>query len=671
MNTTLLRKERKKRFASSITGSGLAAPLMVAALVGSATGISIVGFVDLVNYLKQILLYGAAASSASSQRLVMLVILPAAGLVIGVISRIFLHGQRDQGVPEVLKAIALKSGKIPVLSVLTRAATSILALSSGFSVGREGPAVHIGAGIGSNAGRLFRYSEMKVKNLAACGAAAGISAVFNAPITGVMFALEVLLRDFGAKSLSTVVVASVSSSIISRIFLGESPAFTVPAYSMRSPLEIFLYIGLGILSALTATLFIATLDVFDRLFSRVRIPVWAMPALGGFCVAVIGIFTPQIYSMGFRAIEEMLHGSFTIQLLAALVFVKIIATSISLGSGSTGGTFGPTLFVGAALGGAFGKLCQGRVPFQTSLPGAYAVVGMASVFAGCFHAPVTAILLVFEMTGQYHIILPLMIAAVISASLAQLIRRESIDTVKFIREGIDLEHFEGTSLLGAMQVRDAMSAEFVTVPQDMGVKELVDRMAREKEKAFYTVNARGELCGAIRTEDLRDVLLDPNLTLILAEDVASAVQDICFPEESLGGAAHIMKQHNVSSLPVMDPEEPKKILGILKSEDVFRAYTDIAVKRDELISRMEQEGSHAEGAVHIRFAIPPRSSLAGKFIRELEIPEGVVLTSLQRKNATVIPEGGTQLRVRDRIWAVVLEKSEKEFRAWLKSHGIG
>lgn len=670
-NASLIAKAQKK-IQSSYSQSHLAVPLSIASFVGVVTGFVIVGFIYLIDLLEKLVMEDVPEHFHGLGPLPLILIPTFVGLLIGIISKLLVPQAKEQGVPEVLKAIALKGGRLPIIAVFARGITSILAIGSGFSVGREGPAVHLGSGIGSNIAKLFKLSELRTKNLAACGAAAGIAAVFNAPITGVMFALEVILRDFGARALSTVVVSAVASSIVSRIFLGASPAFMVPVYKLWSSWEILIYMGLGLLSAFVALLFIASLDKTDTFFeTKVRIPVWTKPALGGFLIGCIGVFFPEVFGMGFKVLENILHGSFPVHLLFILIFMKIIATVISLGSGSTGGTFAPTLFVGGALGGAIGRLFYGRMPFDVAPPGAYALVGMASVFAGAFHAPVTAILLVFEMTGDYHMILPLMLAAVIAASVAQAIRGESIDTVKFKKQGIDIESVEGASVLGALQVRDAMSNDFETISRNTPAKTLMELMSKSKDKTFYVVNSKGELAGVIRPKVMQEILLDnEDIMMIVADDIASPLPEMIFPEEPLGEAARLMKIYHITELPVVSTANHKMLVGVLQSEDVFQAYTDIAVKRQELISRMEQEGHQAEDTFQIRFMIPRKSPIVGKLLRDLKIPDGAVLTSLKRNKVTVIPEGHTELKRNDKIWAVVLPQNVVEFREWMQENKL-
>lgn len=661
--------ELKKRFLLSLSTSRLAIPLLIAAIVGICVGFIIVLFIEMIARSEH-LFFSSIRGHLVFLGPAAVILIPALGGLVVAFMTSLAPEARGHGVPQVMKAIALKQGYMRPVAVLVKTFASVISIGSGASVGREGPAVYLGAGVGSIFARIFRLSEARIKNLVACGTAAGISAVFNAPITGVMFALEVILRDFGARALSTVVVSSVSASIIVRMYLGESPAFIVPLYSLWSPWEIFLYLGLGVLAAFISLFFIFSLDSLERIAERIRIPIWLKTCLGGFLVGCIGYFFPDVFGMGFSGIEKALHGNIALDLMLALVFMKVFATSLSLSTGSSGGTFAPSLFTGAMLGGAFGMFCQGRFPFPVAPPGAYAIVGMASVFAGSFHSPVTAIMLIFEMTGDYQMILPIMVAAVVAASISQLVSRESIDTVKLVREGLNLASLEEVRVLGAIQVCDAMTKDFELINRRLSVKELIDKMSREQNKIFFVVTNDGKLTGRIRRKDLQDILMEKDVSLIIAEDITTPVKEYCFPDDPLSEAASLMMHHHLTALPVVDPRDPRQVIGVLKSEDVFRAYTQEAIKRDEILSRMEQEGWHARGPVDIRFTIAAHSPVAGKTIKELDIPEGVVLTSIQRRRSTLIPEGHTKLKPKDRVWAVVHPQAESAFREWLKKNRL-
>lgn len=645
-------------------------PLLIAAVVGVVTGFIVVAFIKLIRW-SHFLFFDVGREALGGLGPYAVILIPAmGGLLVGPIVTFIAPEAKGHGVPEVMKAIVLKGGRIRPVVVIAKALASAIAIGSGASVGREGPIVQVGSGWGSTVGQMFKLSESRIKNLVACGAAAGISGVFNTPIAGVMFALEVILRDFGARALSTVVVASVAASVVSRMFLGDHPAFAAPAYSLLSPFEMILYLGLGVLSALTAWLFIRVLHASERISDGIRVPEWIKPALGGLLIGVIGFHFPQIFGAGLTTIEAAIHGELAFKILILLVFMKILATSVSLGSGSSGGVFAPALFIGASLGGAFGRIFYNKMFFPVAPPGAYAIVGMASVFAAAAHAPVTAILIVFEMTGDYSMILPLMVTTVVAVSIAQLISRESIYTAKLKERGIDIDSMEEVKLLGAIQVRDAMTSDYLTVPRKLPAKELMEKMSQAKDKTIFVVDEKQNLLGIIPRKEMQDIFLEKDLKLIIADDIVVPVPDYCFPDEPLSEAARLLSDHHVTQMPVVNPSEPGKIVGILRSDDVFRAYTQATVKRDELVGSMSQEGSHASGTEHMCFTISNRSDVVGKMILDLDIPEGVVLTSIERKRSTLVPEGQTVLKGKDKVWAVVHPQSEQGFREWLKKHKL-
>ena len=660
----------QRKTANYLTTSRLTIPIIVASIVGISTGFVVVGFIKIIELcqtfffvkVKEVFLFLGAYA---------VVVIPViGGILVGPLVTYLAPEAKGHGVPEVMKAILLKGGRIRPIVVIVKAVASAIAIGSGASVGREGPIVQVGSALGSAVAQTFKLSELRVKNLVACGAAAGIAGVFNTPIAGVMFALEVILRDFGARALSTVVVASVSASIVSRIFLGESPAFIVPLYQLASPFEMFLYLGLGILSAFAAFMFISTLHKSEVFFEKWKFPDWLKPAIGGILIGIIGLFYPQIFGTGLHTIEKALHGNMAFNLLLVLIFIKIIATSVSLGSGSSGGVFSPALFMGAVLGGSYGKLFYQKLPFDVAPPGAYALVGMASVFAAAAHAPVTAILIVFEMTGDYQMILPIMVAVVVATSLSQKLRKESIYTIKLKDEGINVEALEATSLLGAIQVQDAMSKNFETVGRGTTAKELMEKMARSKDKSFYVTNKEGELTGFIQREELQTVLFDKDMPIFIADDIAHPITEVCVADDVLSEAAHLMTTYHLSQVPVVDQSNNRKIVGVVSSDDIFNAFTNATQNRENILSRIEPKSAEAEGAVQIRFRISSKSPIAGKALKDLTIPDGVVFISIQRKKKSIIPEGGTILKSKDKVWAIEMPESEKVFRQWLKDNRL-
>lgn len=645
----------------------LVIPALISGIIGVGTGITVVVFVKSIEFSEHFFFDFLPHVSPFPAHYTLFFIPALGGLIVGLMAQTFSAEPVTHGVAEVIKTIAVRRGKIPPHWLILKAIASSISIGSGASVGREGPAVTIGAAFASLVARIFHMKEMQVKNLIACGAAAGIAAVFNAPIAGVMFSLEVILRDFGARAMSTVVIAAVASSIIGHVFLGAHPAFFAPTYVLESPLEIILYLLLGIVSAFIGLLFIDSLDKVEIFFSKTPLYRWVKPAVGGLLVGAIGFFFPEVLGQGLESIENILAGNVEIKLLCALLLFKLLATSISLGSGSSGGTFAPTLFVGAAAGGVFGKLFQNIFPFAVAPSGAYALVGMASVFAAATHAPVTAILLVFELTGDYRMILPIMIAVVTSTSIAQFIRNESIETIKLKREGIEPDSLEESKLLSAMQVRDAMSEKFETVRRSESCAPIIRRLSLEKDITFFVINRRDELVGIIEPEVAQEVLFEDKVDGIIVDDIASPISETVCPGDPLNEAARFMVAHSLKHIPVVDPSIPTKVIGVLSANDFFRAYTDLTLKRTELVDRLEKAGDQALGTVLHCLSLPTYCSINKVNLKDLDLPMGVVFTSIQRKGKSLIPKGETTLQAKDKIWAAVLKQNEPAFLEWVEA----
>jgi CIC family chloride channel protein len=320
-----------------------------------------------------------------------------------------------------------------------KALASAVCIGSGGSVGREGPIVQIGSALGSGLGQMLRIPESRLRLLVACGAAGGISATFNAPIAGVFFALELILRDFESESFGVVVLASVMADVIGRAAFGSQPFLTLPGFQERSFWEFGLYAGLGLTAAIVGTAFIRVLygaeDLADRLW---RGPAWLRPAAGGVLLGLLLLALPQLYGVGYPVLEHAIGGGYTARFLLLLLAGKLIATSLTIAIGGSGGVFAPSLFLGAMLGAAYGDAAGGLAPHLVSQPGAYGLVGMGAVFAAAGRAPITSLLIIFELTGDYRIILPLMVAIVVSTAVASLLGHDSIYTLKLRRRGIEL-----------------------------------------------------------------------------------------------------------------------------------------------------------------------------------------------------------------------------------------
>lgn len=643
-------------------------PIVLAAAVGIATSFIAVGFIKLVELCRHLFfVQGAHILGVMGSYYVLLV--PAiGGLMVGPLVTYFAPEAKGHGVPEVLKAIAIRGGKIRPVVVIVKAMASVLSLGSGFSVGREGPIVQVGSALGSTTGQLLGLNASRIKNLIACGAASGIAAVFNAPIAGVMFASEVILKDFGANALTTVVVAAVSSSIISQIFLGQSPAFVVPSYHLASPWEIFIYLGLGILSAFIAVFFIYLIQRSEDIWEKFNVPEWIKPCLGGLLVGGIGLYFPQIFGSGFTTIEGSLRGSLPFVLLVVLVVVKMMATSISLGAGSSGGVFAPALFVGAVLGGAVGQLVSHHFAFPVESSGAYALVGMACVFAAAAHAPVTAILIIFEMTSNYHLILPIMASVVVATLVSQTLHRESIYTIKLKQKGIDIGFLEEVRVLSGLQVKDAMTKDFFVAADNMPIRDLILKMANQPGKTVITVNREGRLIGIIKYEEIQKYLCDADADAFLVADITLNREDHCFDNDHLVEVTQEMVKGRLVCLPVLDSGDRKKILGVLRPEDVLRVYSHQALHRSKIDEAEKNKVFFPDRNIIIDSFVVSSPQLIGKPIKDLELPRGVRFSYVKRGSTYALPYGNFILQARDKVWVVLMSLERDKFKQWLRQH---
>jgi len=504
----------------------------------------------------------------------------AGGALVGPLVYFFAREAKGHGVPEVMEAVALKGGVIRKRIVVVKALASAICIGSGGSVGREGPIVQIGSAIGSAFGQILRVSNDRMRTLVGCGAAAGIAATFNAPIAGVMFAMEIILGEFGIATFSPIVVSSVMATVISRAYMGNYPAFTVPQYSLVSVYEIPLYIVLGIIAGLIGVGFTTFLYKAEDFFATIKIPEYAKAALGGLFIGLLGIFFPQIFGVGYEAIEMVLLGKTVWYIILCLIFVKILATSVTIGSGGSGGVFAPSLFIGSMTGAAFGYFVHFLFPDVTATSGAYSLVGMGAVLAAATHGPINAIIILFEMTGSYKIILPLMLSCIISAVLSTQIKKESIYTMKLIRRGTDIRAGREVNVMRSLLVKDAMTKEVVTVPEKMPLKELLTFTIDSRHLGFPVVDEEGLLTGIVSFQDYKDVLYEEGLgDLVIAKDVATSKVITVTPFESLDAALKKIGFRNIEQLPVVDPDEPRKIVGILSRRDIFSSYNKALIDR--------------------------------------------------------------------------------------------
>jgi chloride channel protein, CIC family len=551
--------------------------------VGFAGGLGAVGFRYLIDFFQR-LAYGTAGNLIDSIQALpwsAKVWVPAAGgLMVGPLVYFFAREAKGHGVPEVMEAVALKGGLIRKRIVVVKTLASAICIGTGGAVGREGPIVQIGSAIGSTIGQLVKVSADRMRTLVGCGAAAGIAATFNAPIAGAMFALEIILGDFGLATFSPIVISAVVATAVSRHFLGDFPAFIVPAYELVSAWEFVLYLILAVFCAGLGVVFTKTLYGSDDFFERLKVPAYLKAGIGGALLGSAALFTPHILGVGYGSIDLALATKLAWYLMLTLVFLKIMATAITIGSGGSGGIFAPSLFIGAMAGGFFGLMVHSLWPSVTASPGAYSLVGMGAVMSATTHGPLTAILILFEMTGDYQIILPLMITCIVSTLVAGQIFKESIYTFKLTRRGIDIRAGREVNTLKSMRVKDVMNTSMETISEATPLGILSERLAKSKHNSFPVLDDQNRLTGILSFSDYRDAVFNENLKdLIIAKDLASSEVVTLDQEANLYEALDVITRKDFAILPVVAAGNPHQLVGVLSRRDIIGAYDKAVIKK--------------------------------------------------------------------------------------------
>ena len=490
---------------------------------------------------------------------------------------------KSDGVPATMEAVALKGGIIKVRTFSTRMLASAITLGSGGSAGKEGPIIQIGASIGSAVGQFFKVSGERMRVLVGCGAAAGLAAIFNAPIAGVLFSLEVVLGEFNLHSFSPIVISSVVATAVSRAWLVHGAALKLPPYMMFSYWEIFFYAILGIAAGVTSVCFTKSLHGMEKLFERYA-PVkthW-QPILGGLAVGIIGFFYPQILGASYTPITQAIQGDFIWQTMVALLALKIIGTSFTLGSGGSGGILYPCLFMGATLGGVLGNVFHGVAPGVVSSAGGYALVGMGAVLGAAIQAPMTAIMMGFELTNSYSVILPLMTSCVIATAVHRRLMHHSIYSQALVDRGIDISAGREMGILTNLTARDVMSHQVSKIPGTLPYNEVMQLFLREPGNYLYTTDEDDNLEGVISFQDIKEFIYDDQLNgLVYAKDLANTDVVYVTPDETLASSLNKFSYIDMAELPVVAASDDgfRRLLGVITRNELMKIYRQEMLKR--------------------------------------------------------------------------------------------
>lgn len=611
--------------------------ILLACSVGAITGVGSIIFGELILFVQKLAIGSTELPLHVLPNLSWLHILLVpmiGGLLVAPLVFFVSREAHGHGVPEVIESILFRGGKIHPQVAFIKSLASALTIGTGGSVGREGPIVQIGAALGSTLGQLLRVPPSRLPTLAGCGAAGGVAAVFNAPIAGAFFALEVLMGNFAMPAFGPVVLSSIVATVVSRAYFGDHPAFVVPGYTLLNVWELPLYLLLGAACGLGSLIFMFVLDTMEHWFSKLPIPKLLKPAAGGLVLGGIIIFVPNIYGVGYATMDLILRGGFSWLWLLLLLPVKMFATSLTLASGGSGGLFLPILYLGAVIGGLFGLGADALLPGTIAPSGAYAVVGMGAFLAGAVHCPITAFLLLFEITGDYHIILPLMVSCSVSTLVAKLVREESIYTMQLLRRGIDIRRRE-ENLMQAFTVGQVMRREAPALPEQAPFNDVVQHFLTSEIPVCFVIDHTHRLLGEISIHDVKELIREDSLDqLVIAQDLLQPAASMTHPEETLARCLERFSLVDQEHLPVV-AANTQQLQGIISQRDVLdlynreilrREYLGLSLRSERIVTTVhEQVRLPHEYTVEI-VPVPPQYD--GRTLRETQLRTQFNLTAV-------------------------------------------
>ena len=554
-------------------------------IVGAVCGLVAVSFHVLILAMERNIIRHAfeAAKDGLTWRFVALTLLipTLGGLIVGLLLQFWVPDARGSGIPQVKTAYFINYGRMPFKSAIGKAVVAAISLGTGASIGREGPTVQICAAVSSFLGRFFGVSRRRLMDLLPVGAAAAVAAAFNTPISAVTFAFEEIIGDLNQRMLGGIVIAAVIASAIARGFDPRPVYEGVPAYGIQHPAELVFYIMLGAIVGGVAVFFSNTLLKMRMVFRQFRkVPNWLKPAIGGFAVGIVGLFAPQAMGGGYETLTSALHGGLELKLLLAFSVAKIVTTVISYSSGGSGGIFAPSLFIGAMVGGAMGHLVAAAFPGHPTAPGAFALVGMGASFCGVIRAPITSVLIVFEMTQNYSLILPLMIANATSYIVAQRLNPVPIYEALLEQDGVRLAPAQPKTSLHKLTAASVMTREVTTLPANFTVREAIEYCATNPHYGFPVVDGSLKMVGFSTRSELRHLQAQGHEDSLLGE---IAIKDVvtAYPDHPLDIVMLRLGERELSLLPVISRKDHHQILGIISMRDIVRAQARIAAREKQ------------------------------------------------------------------------------------------
>lgn len=550
---------------------------VLAVAVGLCGGLAAVGFHELIEILTHDVFGELNKALDGLGRGAVVPGLVIGALLVGPMVTRWASEAKGHGVPEVIEAVSVRGGRIRPRVPLVKAIASAVTISSGGSAGREGPIVQIGSAIGSLVARPFKMSDRRRRTYVAAGAAAGIAAIFNAPLAGVFFALEVILRSFTARGFSTVVISAVTANAVWRVLVNDDPVLTAEVYRLEEPVELAFYALLGIAAALVALVFVWVLYVIEDWFESSPIRPELRPAVGALAVGAIGIASVDVLGAGLDGIDKALAGQFAFSTLLLLILGKMLATSLTLGSGGSGGVFSPSLLVGALLGATFGEVITDLFPDSSAPAGAYAVVGMAAVFAAAAQAPMSSIFIVFEMTSDFGLIMPLMLACAASTVVYTAVNPNSIYMEKIRRKHVSIDESLEGSIMSSTPLSRAAEAKYISMFPDRTTSDARRLMRESREEFVLVVSPDRAFKGIVWASQLAE-----DDEVFVLRDVMDAEHPVGRPDALLEHGMQFVEDGAIV-VPVVDWNE--RLLGVATKQSIIRAYE--AAQGDPLLGSEE------------------------------------------------------------------------------------
>lgn len=654
------------RLASDLRTSENAVLLALSALLGFATGLGIWVFQEAIALIHDLFSGLQETFSPAIGVLTVVISLAAAGALVGWIMERFIGEERHHGVAGIMEAVALAGGRLRYRRMPYKALASALSLGAGASVGPEDPSVQIGANMGSWFAHALHVTEDQARLLVAAGAASAISAAFGAPIAGVFFALEVILNGaFETRSFGVIVLASVIASAFTQALrpAAEMGPFN---YALGTPLEIPLFIPLGLVLALVSVLFVRAIYWQHDLWHRfAHLPRAARTALAGGLVGGVGIFLPQIMGTGRETMNAVLNGDLELSLLMLLALsgFKLLMTAISMAGGFVGGIFAPSLFVGTMVGSFYGHVIVSifRDP-RLGDPQAYAIVGMAASMAGVVRSPITAIMMVFELTNDYRLILPIMLATVICVYVAEQFERHGIYTQSLLRKGVHLPQGRETDLMQGVTVEEAMLKPAPTISASASLTELRDTLRHYHSNSLCVVDEEGLLCGVVTLSDLqRAYAAGPNAALTVDEICSRNVVTV-HAQQQVWEAIRLMSLHDIGRVPVVR-RGTREVIGLIGRHGVVRAYNVAIARKLEDQHLAEQIRLNTLTGGHVaEYVVEDDSPLVEHKIRDIQWPSESAIVAIRRHTRLLVPHGDTIFRVSDVVTVIYEGDAEDSFR---------